>query len=164
EQQVVLVAEVDVDQRARKTRSAGHMVHGHFLPAILRIERLGRIQEFTPAALFFFLSAFGDIGHDANSIPIIDTVSTDSQPPSFVHFGQVTTQSGPPSARPDTPRVRDDYGITLAQCVASRLIDVEVLVIGWTGISIQLGMIPAVARDELIDDGTGRTGCAVPDY
>ncbi len=63
EQQIFLVAEIDVHQGARQTCAARHLVDCQRVPALLGIQPLGSVENLGAAALFFFLAANGYVGH-----------------------------------------------------------------------------------------------------
>ncbi len=60
-QQVVLVAEVNVEEGAREARAPGDAVHGDGVPADFRVQLFGRVDHFGAAALFFFFATDRDI-------------------------------------------------------------------------------------------------------
>ena len=62
-QEVVLVAEVNVEEGAREAGALGDAVHGDGVPADFRIQLLRRIDHFGAAALALFFAAFGHIAH-----------------------------------------------------------------------------------------------------
>ena len=62
-QQVVLVAEVNVEEGAREARAPGDAVHGDGVPADLRVQLFGRVDHFGATALFFFFAADRYIRH-----------------------------------------------------------------------------------------------------
>ena len=73
-QEVVLVAEVDVEEGTRQAGALGDPVHGDGVPADLRVQLFGRVDHLGAAALFLFFPADGDVAH-SGTLPGIDTVS-----------------------------------------------------------------------------------------
>ncbi len=63
EQQVFLVLEVHVEQRAGEAGAPCHLVHGDGIPALLGVQGLGRLDDLEPAAFLFLFAAFGKVGH-----------------------------------------------------------------------------------------------------
>ena len=61
--QVVLVLEIDVEQRAAQPRAARDLVHRDRVPARLGIQRFRRVDDFGPTPVLFFLPPFGDVRH-----------------------------------------------------------------------------------------------------
>jgi hypothetical protein len=62
-QQVVLVAEVDIEQRAGKARAPCDAIHRDRVPADFGVERFGRIDHLGAAPLLFLFPADGNVGH-----------------------------------------------------------------------------------------------------
>ena len=73
-EEVVLVAEVNVEEGARQARALRDAVHGDVVPADLRVQRFGGVDHLGAAALFLF-PADGDVCHFADPNPGIDTLS-----------------------------------------------------------------------------------------
>jgi hypothetical protein len=69
-QEVVLVAEVDIEEGAREARALSNAVHRDGIPAELGVELLGRVHHLGAAALFFLFPADGHVGHAA-TLPVI---------------------------------------------------------------------------------------------
>ena len=63
EQQVVLVLEVDVEQRARQAGLARDLVHRHRADADLAGGGLGGVEDLDAAAFLFFLAALDQVVH-----------------------------------------------------------------------------------------------------